>query len=189
MMAGCTRWLVLSQPSAVPTHRSEQMSSVRGLGSMSMRRCTRYTVVALPGRKEHGQHRFTCAGTILDAERHKACRPPSHGHLMHALPLPATSALPCNHALLGNSPLRCLLVHGCPWVNKVGHIRNVHLRTGTWRQQGAAMGSRAATACSSSRWRCKCSVIGKPCAVLQSRSAVLPPREAHRLNPAQSLID
>ena len=27
--------------------RSEQMSSVRGLGSMSMRRCTRYVVVAL----------------------------------------------------------------------------------------------------------------------------------------------
>lgn len=39
-----------NQPSP---HRSEQMSSVSGLGSISMRRCTRYTVVAL--RKQCGR--------------------------------------------------------------------------------------------------------------------------------------
>ena len=43
--------------------RSEQMSSVSGLGSMSMRRCTRYVVVALPA------HKSGCACLIKEALR------------------------------------------------------------------------------------------------------------------------
>ena len=45
--------------------RSEQMSSVRGFGSMSMRRCTRYVVVPLQQNTSRWQHRALACMKLL----------------------------------------------------------------------------------------------------------------------------
>ena len=121
-------------------HRSEQMSSVSGLGSMSMRRCTRYTVVALqrlgcvarkgqeggegvsPGSLRAGSHEGRAAPAGALARPLAWAAMPRH-------PSPSCGALAPR---LGprSSPLRRLLIHGSVGVDKVGDVSDVHLQAG-----------------------------------------------------------